>query len=79
MLACKVETMAKKKTPPTPLGRPKSEKGPRRQILSLKGYDEFKDWLGEFAESERIGVAALLDWALEELAVKRGFRKPPKR
>lgn len=60
-------------------GRPKSERGPRRQILTLRGYEDFKAWLVDFAEHERKDVAALVDTALEELAARRHFRKPPMR
>ena len=68
-----------RKLPPPPAtpGRPPSEEGPRRQILTLRGRAEFKQWLAEFAEEQRTDVASLLDDALEAWAAKKGFRRPP--
>lgn len=49
------------------------------QIVSLRGSREYKAWLDEFAESQRMSLAGLIDFSLAELARQRGFRIPPKR
>lgn len=78
MLTLKVETMAKKKTPAVK-GRPKSLKGPRKQILSLRGYEEFRDWLGRLAHFKRTDMADVIDRALVMYAKAEGFEAPPDR
>ena len=77
--------MAKKstaKTPttkPIPRGRPPLTGGQKKHILGLRGREEYKDWLGRFAERERSDVSDLVDDALVAYANLRGFETPPKR
>jgi hypothetical protein len=64
-----VATMAKKK------GRPKkTEPGPRRAVLQMKGTDEWKDWLDRLAKFLRMPTSAVVDNALVEYARARGFK-----
>jgi hypothetical protein len=70
------EPMAKKRSE-TPVPTP--EEGPRKQILTLRGRDVYKDWLVRFALSERADMADLVDDALVAYAKAKGFERPPMR
>ena len=67
------------------LDRPMAKKKPMKAekkitVVSLKGTPEWRDWLQEGAEQCRTDVAKLMDAAVIEYLVKRGFTKsPPKR
>lgn len=76
MIAFEIETMTKKKTPPA--GRPKVTRT-REQILSMRGYPEFKEWLSEFAHFKRTDMVAVIDQALVAYAKAEGFKAPPDR
>jgi hypothetical protein len=60
-------------------GRPAAQKGPKRQILGIRGSEAYKAWLVRFAEQERSDLADLVDDALVAYAKERGFEAPPKR
>jgi hypothetical protein len=45
----------------------------------LRGSDEWKAWVEDFAHSDRATVTEVIDRALEHYAEKRGFKRPPKR
>lgn len=79
MLGMGTVDMAKKQDRVTPKGRPKSELGPTKQILTLRGRDDYKEWLNAFAESEKSQLAELVADALEALARTRKFKEPPRR
>ena len=68
--------MAKKKAP-----KPKSEPWGESKPLAaqLRGSTEWKAWLEEFARSNRLSVAGVIDMALTRLAKDLGFREPPER
>jgi hypothetical protein len=70
-----VAVMPEKKKP---RGRPKGT-GPKGNVVALKGTPEWKTWLDEFADHCRLGLAGVIDLALERLAEDKGFRPPPKR
>lgn len=79
MLSPGIATMAKKQARVTPKGRPKSEEGPTKQILTLRGREDYKEWLVEFAEAAGSQLAELVADALAEKAKRDGFRNPPRR
>jgi len=71
-----VAAMAKKKAP-----KPKSEPWGESKPLAaqLRGSEEWKAWLEEFARTNRWSVAVVIDTALARLARELGFREPPER
>jgi hypothetical protein len=57
-----------------------SEAGARK--MTTRGFRmtaEYAEWIGEFAASERMGVATLIDRAMADYAKKSGFKAPPGR
>lgn len=48
-------------------------------VISLKGSDEWADWVEQFSEHLRTTKAGLFDRAVTELAERVGFARPPKR
>lgn len=71
-----VAEMAKKKTA-KPKGGPWGESKPL--AAQLRGSEEWKKWLEEFAKANRWSVAGAIDTALTRLAKDLGFREPPER
>jgi hypothetical protein len=69
-----VETMAKKTSKPE-INRPSR----RKQIVAIKGTDEFKEWIVRFALAERSDMSDLIDDALAAFAKAKGFEPPPRR
>jgi hypothetical protein len=69
-----VATVAKKKTGPKP-----SAEGPRNALIAIKCRKAYKDWVAEFARTERLTPSQIVDMGLVALAEKRGFRPPPER
>ncbi len=51
----------------------------KKNLLAIKGFEEWKSWLEEFASKKRMPVTTLIDHALTELAKRDGFREPPPR
>lgn len=70
-----VATMAKKRTD----SKPRSGSDARQVIASLKGSEEFDQWMEELAEFLRLPKTVLIEHGLVELARARGFKKPPPR
>jgi hypothetical protein len=73
--------MAKRKATPTPPAEtnppaPSSTVGP---ILSMKGREEWSEWLTELAEWCRTDRVGVIDRAVTELAKSVEFRRPPRR
>lgn len=66
--------VAKKKTGP----KPKPE-GPRDALIAVKCWAAYKEWVEEFARSQRVNASGLIDVALVELAKARGMKPPPER
>jgi len=60
-------------------GRKPSPSGRRPTVVTIKGWPEWAEWLGEFAESARLDKSDLVDHALAAYAETKGFRSPPKR
>ena len=69
----------------TPLQEPeatvnKSTDSPRQKnVLALRGTDEWKTWLDGFASRKGMPVTVLVDHALRELAKRDGYQDPPTR
>ena len=59
-------------------GRPKAN-GRNSGVVALKGTPEWKAWLDGFAVHCRLGLAGVIDLALERLADQRDYPPPPKR
>jgi hypothetical protein len=67
----------KKTTPKTASAPPGSAR--QRNVLALRGTDEWKAWLDGFAARKGMPVTVLVDHALRELARRDGYRDPPAR
>jgi hypothetical protein len=55
---------------------------PGRSQLTTRGLRmtvAYAEWIDEFAPSERMGVATLIDRAVADYAKQVGFRTPPER
>lgn len=79
MLGMGIVEMAKKQSGDAPKGRPKSEAGPTKQILTLRGRDDYKEWLTRYAKFRRSQFAELVADALELMAKGDKFEAPPQR
>jgi hypothetical protein len=53
--------------------------GRQRNVLALRGTDEWKAWLDQFAASRGMPVTVFVDYALRELAKREGYAAPPQR
>lgn len=60
-------------------GRPKGDGPARETVVALKGAPTWKEWLDEFADHCRLGLADTIEQSLLSYARERGFREPPKR
>ncbi|HWE39568.1 MAG TPA: hypothetical protein VG406_23670 [Isosphaeraceae bacterium] len=50
---------------------------PRRNVLSIRGTDDWRDWIHALADHCRLKSGDLIDQALIEMAQRRGFDVPP--
>lgn len=57
-------------------GRPKVP-NPKRQVISLRGSEEWREWLNGLADHCRIPATALIDVALTRYAKEAGYEEPP--
>jgi hypothetical protein len=75
--------MAKKIKSPTmtvPAAPERAVGSPRQKnVLALRGTDEWKAWLDGFAGRKGMPVTVLVDHALRELAKRDGYQDPPTR
>lgn len=60
-----------------PKKKPPAEKRPT--VLSVKGTEEWREWVQEVAAHARTDTAKLLDHLLTEYAKKNGIKPPPPR
>ena len=67
--------MAKKKAAP----KPKPAAAVRKNIISIRGTADWRDWLADYAASRRVPTTSLIDQVLAESAKRDGFRPPPDR
>jgi hypothetical protein len=51
----------------------------QKNVLALRGTDEWKEWLDGFATRKGMPVTVLVDHALRELAKRDGYQDPPSR
>jgi hypothetical protein len=57
-----------------------AEPGPRRTVLTIKGTDEWREWLEGLSEHLRTPTSTIVDHALVRYAKEVGYEKPaPKR
>lgn len=64
---------------PKKMGRPKRE-GPKvPNAFSIRGSQEWREWLVRFAEHHRTNPTQAIDLALAEFAKRSKFEPPPKR
>lgn len=57
----------------------KKKRAPKEMVVAIRGSAEWKAWLDGFAEFARQTRVSLIDVALEEYAVKKGYKVPPRR
>lgn len=62
---------------PTPEGGDSSAR--QKNILALRGTEEWKAWLDGLAEKNRAPVTVTIEQALRDLAEKLGYREAPSR
>lgn len=56
------------------------EPGPRGTVLTIKGTDDWKDWLNGLSDHLRIPTSTIVDLALVRYAKEMGYTKEaPKR
>jgi hypothetical protein len=59
-------------------GVPGFKKG-EDMAAQVRGTREWKGWLEDLAETNRLSVSGLIDMVLARFARETGFREPPKR
>jgi hypothetical protein len=72
----KISAKAVSETAATPKrrGRPKGSAGARKgNVLSIRGSNEWRDWVGRLADHSRLKVADVIDRALLAYAKQEGF------
>jgi hypothetical protein len=69
--------MAKKKSHPETGTQPESKR--LKNIVVLRGTDEWRDWLHGLAEANNAPITVTIDQALKEMSDKLKHRRPPKR
>jgi len=65
--------MAKKKSK----SAPKPETEARRNVVSIRGTERWRDWLMGLASHRRLKASDVIDQALIEYAQKYGYNDPP--
>jgi hypothetical protein len=70
--------MAKKRgnSPPAEVS---VKKGTQPNAITIRGSQEWKDWLERFALKLRSKPTSVIDRALAKLAEQEGFAEPPQR
>ncbi len=68
--------MARKKAKPV---QATAESVRQKNIVVIRGSEEWKAWLLGLAEANQAPVTVTIDRALRELAERLKYRKPPKR
>lgn len=64
------------------MGRPKKhadDSTRQKNLLTIRGSDEWKAWLDGLAAKQRVPVTVLIDLALTELAKVVEYPEPPPR
>ena len=61
-------------------GRPKGPgAGPKGNVLSIRGSEDWRAWVGRLADHNRLKVADVIDRALIVYARQEGFNEPAPR
>ncbi len=71
--------MAKKKGGPAPQREPdegRQEQPARRNVVSIRGTEAWRDWLMGLAAHRRLKAADVIDQALIEYAQRYGYDRP---
>ena len=55
------------------------DRGPKGNVLSIRGSTEWREWLGRLADHSRLKVADVIDRALLAYAKQEGFSEPAPR
>ena len=72
--------LAAKKKAAAGAAKPKSAAEPeRKNIISIRGTESWREWLTRYAASRRVPVTSLIDQVLAEAAKRDGFESPPER
>lgn len=66
-------------TRPGPRKRGRPPKATQSNALSVRGSEEWRGWLAEFAEARRTTPTGVIDQALAALAKADKFKAPPPR
>jgi hypothetical protein len=68
---------------PTPVrrkrGRPPTSEGRKQMLIALRGRPEWRAWLKKFAAHLGTDMSGAIDQALDHLAYKERFERPPQR
>lgn len=56
-----------------------SQTARQKNVLAVRGTEQWKEWLDGFAASKGMPVTVLVDHALRELAKREGYPAPPTR
>jgi hypothetical protein len=51
----------------------------RRNVISIRGTEDWRDWLIRYAAFRRVPVTSLIDQVLNEAAKRDDFELPPER
>jgi hypothetical protein len=72
-MAAKRATKASKPPEPAP------EPGPvlRKNVISIRGTEAWRDWLMRLAKHKRLNATDVIDQALVEYAERHGFEEAP--
>jgi hypothetical protein len=68
--------MARKKGEGKEPEKQQPEPGARRNVVSIRGTEAWRDWLMGLATHRRLSAADVIDQALIEYAQKYGYTKP---
>ncbi len=52
---------------------------PTKNLVVIRGTEEWKDWLDGLAEANQAPITVTIDQALRELAERLKYSKPPRR
>lgn len=74
-----VEPMARKSASARNAPPPPPEEPLRKNVISIRGTEAWRTWLGEYAAKRRVPVTSLIDQVLAEAAERDGFKAPPER
>ncbi len=71
--------MARKTSSPEPRPAPPRDE-PRKNVVSIRGTERWREWLAGLATHRRLSAADVIDQALIEYASKYGYKEkaPPR-